>query len=75
MRLLHLLLPLLPLLLPLLALLLHLLPLWLLLRLGSWVQVGPLRLWLGRRGFVRLGRPELGLPLLPRLQVLPPCRL
>ena len=65
----------LPLLLPLLALLLHLLPLQLLLRLGSWVQVGLLRLWLGRRGFVQLGRLELGLPLLPRLQVLPPCRL
>ena len=60
-----------------LTLLLHLLPLQLLLRLGSWVQVGPLRLWLGRRGFLQLGwlgELGLGLPLL-RLSLLLPLPL
>ena len=58
---------------PLLVLLLPLPPLLLLLRLGPGLQVGQPRL--GLRGFVQLGRLGLGLPLLPRLQLLPPLRL
>ena len=76
--LLFLLLRLLPLLLPLMPLLLHLPPLQLLHRLGAWLQVGPLRLWLGRRGFVqveRLGEQGLGLLLLSVLQLRSPLLL
>ena len=67
--------PLLSLLLPLLLLLLPLplllfLPLQLLLRLGLGLQVGHPRL--GLRGLVQMGRLGLGLPLIPRLQLLPP---